>query len=145
MSTFERQNNFHANLDRSPFGTGAPLSSNVTEFTQLFFPASKVTPEFVKEFERSWQSFQTIMQEGVKGLHEIVKGWVLEEQEHESVQGEKATCFFALVGWDSLEHHQRAQQSEAFAKAAPLVVSLASGYDIVGAHRTVLEERHCEN
>ena len=49
----DEQGFFHVSLDKPLFGPGAPTSSKATEFMKAYFPASKVTPEFQKEFEEA--------------------------------------------------------------------------------------------
>ncbi|KAF2098420.1 hypothetical protein NA57DRAFT_75667 [Rhizodiscina lignyota] len=129
-AVFGEKGFFHTFFDRSLFGPGAPARSNVTEFCRLYFPASQVNPSFQAQVEQVWGSFEKVMKENAEGVRDCVKGWVLEETEHESVKKEKAKCFLACVGWDSLECHDRANQSEFFAKAAPPLLELVTAYDI---------------
>lgn len=124
---------FHAFFDRSLFGPSAPARSNVTEFCRLYFPVSQVNPNFQAKVEQVWDSFEKVMRDNAEGLSDCVKGWVLEDIEHESIKGEKAKCFLACVGWESMEYYARANQSEFFAKAAPALLELVSAYEVVSS------------
>ena len=45
------------------------------------------------------------MKEHAEGFRSAIGGWVVEEQEHESVDG-KAKAYVSASGWDSIEKHQ---------------------------------------
>lgn len=93
---------FHVPLNRSAFGPDGAATAPIVEFVQNYFPVSRVTPEFQKRIEEDFKWFDGIYSKGAKGNFSWASGWVLEEQEHESIKGEKAKCFFIARGWESM-------------------------------------------
>lgn len=100
---------FHAHIPpEQPFPTG-PGSAPVVECLTLYFDPSHSTSDYDKNFA----SFK----EGIKDyadLQGVIGGWVVEELEHEKVEGGKAKGFAAFLGWPSIEAHQKFRESETF-------------------------------
>jgi hypothetical protein len=117
----EPQNIFHVALNRSVFGPGGPATANVVEFVLNYFPASRVTPEFQKKVEEDFLKFDEIYSKGAKGSAGWAFGWVLEEQEHENVKGEKAKCFFVTRGWETMDYFEQSVKNDAYKDAIPLL------------------------
>lgn len=128
----EPNNIFHVALDRSAFGPDGPATANVVEFVQTYFPASCVTPEFQKQVEEDFLRFEEIYSKGTKGDVGLAFGWVLEEQEHENIKGEKAKCFFVTRGWESMDHFEQSVKNDAFEKAIPLLLAWNAPWKMVG-------------
>lgn len=114
---------FHVTLDRSAFGADGPATANVVEFVQTFFPSSRVTPEFQKQIEEDFLRFDEIYKEGAKGSLSWACGWVLEEQDHENIGGEKAKSFFVTRGWESMKHFEQSVNNHAYKTAIPLLLA----------------------
>lgn len=128
----EPLNIFHVALERSAFGPDGPATTNVVEYVQTYFPASRVTPGFQKQVEEDFLRFDEIYIKGAKGCVSWAFGWVLEEQEHENINGEKAKCFFVIRGWESMDHFEQAVKSDAYKEAIPLLLSWNASFKIVG-------------
>ena len=86
----EPRNSFHIALDKSPFGSEGIATAPVVEYVQTYFPASLITPSFQRKIEDDFKKFDEIFSVGVTGDVGYVVGWVVEEQEHQSIDGEKA-------------------------------------------------------
>jgi heme-degrading monooxygenase HmoA len=128
----EPNNIFHVALDRSAFGPDGPATAKVVEFVQTYFPTSRVTPEFQRQVEEDFFSFDEIYSKGAKGTVSWAFGWVLEEQEHENIKGEKAKCFFVTRGWESMHHFEESVKNDAYKKAIPLLLVWNAPWKMVG-------------
>jgi hypothetical protein len=127
----EPQNIFHVALNRSAFGPDGPATANVVEFVLNYFPASRVTPEFQKKVEEDFLKFDEIYSKGAKGSVGWAFGWVLEEQEHENVKGEKAKCFFVTRGWESMDYFEQSVKNDAYKDAIPLLFAWDAPWKMV--------------
>ncbi|TVY38851.1 hypothetical protein LOCC1_G006769 [Lachnellula occidentalis] len=114
---------FHINLDRSVFGPGGSATANVVEYVQSWFPASRATPGYQKQIEADFARFNEIISKGVQGRVGLASGWVLEEQEHADIEGGKAKCFVAVVGWESMNAFEESLKRDAFKEAIPLLMA----------------------
>ena len=128
----EPHNIFHVAFNQSVFGSDGPATANVVEYAQTSFPASRVTPEFQKQVEEDFLRFDEIFSKGAKGTVSGASGWVLEEQEHENIQGEKAKCFFVIKGWESMDHFEQSTKNDAFKKAIPILFAWNAPSRLVG-------------
>lgn len=133
----EPHNIFHVALNRSAFGSDGPATANVMEFVQSYFPASRVTQEFQKQAEEDFLKFDEIYSKGAKGTVSWAFGWVLEEQEHENIKGEKAKCFFVTRGWESMDFFEQSVKNDAYKKAIPLLLAWNAPWKMVGVCFTV--------
>ncbi|KFY16410.1 hypothetical protein V492_01348 [Pseudogymnoascus sp. VKM F-4246] len=111
----------HVILSRSAFGPNGLATAPIVEFVQSYFPASHVTSEFQKQIEEDFVRFDGIYQKGVKGEIGLAYGWVLEEQGHEGIEGEKAKCFLVARGWQSMEYFEKSVQNDAYEEAIPIL------------------------
>lgn len=132
-------NIFHIPLNRSAFGPDGAATGPVVEFVQNYFPTSRVTPEFQKRVEEDFERFDGIYRKGAKGNLSWSSGWMLEEQEHESIKGEKAKCFFIARGWESMDFFEQAVQNDAYKEAIPILFAWNSPWKMVGRCFTVWE------
>lgn len=132
-------NVLHVPLNRSAFGPDGAATGPVVEFVQTYFPASRVTPEFQKRVEEDFERFDVIYRKGTKGDLSWASGWVLEDQEHESIQGEKAKCFFIARGWESMEFFDQSVQNDAYKEAIPILFAWNAPWKMVGGCFAVCE------
>lgn len=131
-SVGEPQSIFHVALERSAFRLDGPVTANVVEFVQSYFPTSRVTPEFRKQVEEDFLKFDDIYIKGAKGGESWSSGWVVEEQEHEDIKGEKAKCFFVTRGWKNMDCFEQSIKSDAYKKAIPLLLGWNVPFEMVG-------------
>lgn len=127
----EPQNMFRVAFKQPAFGPTGPATANVVEFVQIWFPASRVTPEYQEEIERDFIKFDHICKRAMKGDMGLAFGWVLEEQEHEDIKDEKAKCFFVARGWESMEYFERLVKDDAYKEAIPLLLAWSAPFKIV--------------
>ena len=128
---------FHVALNRSAFGSDGPATANVVEFVQSYFPASHVTPEFQEKVKEDFLKFDEIYIKGAKGTASFAFGWVLEEQEHEAIKGEKAKVFFVTRGWESMDHFERSTKNDAYKEAIPILYAWNAPWKMVGVYLNV--------
>jgi heme-degrading monooxygenase HmoA len=113
----------HVVLNGAAFGPDGPATAKVVEFAQTYFPASVVTPEFQSEIEEDFSKFNEIAKKEAKGDLGLAYGWVLEEQEHEGLNGEKAKCFLVARGWENMESFRQCVKTDAFKEAIPILLA----------------------
>ncbi|KGO75138.1 hypothetical protein PITC_058080 [Penicillium italicum] len=117
----EPQSIFHIALNRPAFGSNGFATANVTEFALSYFPASRVTPEFQAQIQNDFLEFERIYSPAATGSRGWASGWLLEEQNHDGLNGEKANCFCVMRGWDSMDLFQKSLQSDAYKDAIPVL------------------------
>ncbi|KAJ5856461.1 uncharacterized protein N7529_010405 [Penicillium soppii] len=117
----ETQTVFHIALNRPAFGPNGFAKANVTEFALSYFPASRVTPEFQTQIQTDFLDFERIYSPAATGSRGWASGWLLEEQNHEGLKGEKAKCFCVMRGWDSMDLFQKSLESDAYKEAIPVL------------------------
>lgn len=124
---------FHVTLNQPAFGSDGPAVANVVEFAQSFFPASKVTPEFKRQIEQDFLTFESIYtRNGVNGSTSSAFGWVLEEQDHEDIKGEKAASFIVLRGWEAMRYFELSLETEAYKEAISILFGWKAPFKMVG-------------
>jgi hypothetical protein len=128
----EPQHSFHVALNRSAFGADGLAAAKVVEFVQNYFPASRITPHFAKQVEEDFLRFDDIYSKDAQGNLTLAFGWVLEDQEHENIIGEKAKCFFIARGWESMDHFEQSVKTDAYKKAIPLLFAWNASWKMVG-------------
>lgn len=128
---------FHVALNRSTFGPEGAATAPIVEFVQNYFPVSRITPEFQKQIEEDFVRFDGIYSKGAKGNFSWASGWVLEEQEHESIKGEKAKCFSIARGWESMDCFEQSVQNDAYKEAIPILFAWNAPWKMVGGRFTV--------
>ncbi|KFY96202.1 hypothetical protein V500_02550 [Pseudogymnoascus sp. VKM F-4518 (FW-2643)] len=129
---------FHVALNRSVFGPEGAATAPVVEFVQNYFPASRITPGFQKKAEEDFVRFDGIYSKGAKGNISWASGWVLEEQEHESINGEKAKCFFIARGWESMDCFEQSVQNDVYKEAIPILFAWNAPWKMWHVERKVL-------
>ncbi|KAL8846693.1 MAG: hypothetical protein Q9221_008221 [Calogaya cf. arnoldii] len=109
----------HAHL--SPHPPSAAVSgttSPVTEMITHYFSAD-ISESNQSSFESNMEEFVKCLEkaEGFKGF---AGGWVVEEAEHEAVEG-KARLWQSCVGWQSVEEHMAFRETEDFKENVHLI------------------------
>ncbi|KFZ11349.1 hypothetical protein V501_04807 [Pseudogymnoascus sp. VKM F-4519 (FW-2642)] len=129
---------FHVVLSRPAFGSDRPVAAPVVEFVQSYFPESRVTPEFQRGIEEDFARFDKIYKKGVKGDLGLSSGWVLEEQEHENIEDEKAKCFIIARGWESMDCFEQSVQNDAYKEAIPILFAWNAPWKMWHVERKLL-------
>lgn len=108
-----------------------PLSSPLVEFVQIFFPAEKVTDEFRAKIEKDFERFNQQCLTVARGNGGVAVGWVLEEQEHESLKkGEKAKCFFVARGWEGMQSFDEVISTDVYKEAVGILLAWKAPWDL---------------
>jgi hypothetical protein len=128
---------FHVDLNKSAFGPDGAATANVVEYVQSYFPVSRVTPEFQKQVEEDFLRFDEIYIQGAKGNLSWAFGWVLDEQEHENIKGEKAKCLFVTRGWESMDHFEQSVKTDAYKKSIPILFAWNAPFKMVSVYLAV--------
>jgi len=115
----------------SPFAAGGAATAPIVEYVQVWFPSSRLTPEFRASIEADFARFDDIFKRGSDGDGGLNVGWSVNDQDHEGVEGGKARCFFVMRGWESMEHFGRSVQSDAAKEALPIVTGWNAPYEMV--------------
>lgn len=124
-------NSFHVDVNPSPFTSPSPATVDYVEYVTTFFPVSKATPEFRESVVTDFMRFNEIVLTECKEYRiGISIGWS-EELDAPEIQGEKAVAFFATTGWKTLAEMDRLMQTEAFAKAQPIVMGWGAPFKMV--------------
>ena len=104
---------YHVNLTpHPPSAAVSSTSSPVTEALTLYFPSSISSSEQAS-FEENFKKFIQALEKHAEGFRSASGGWVVEEVEHESVEG-KGKAFFAALGWESVEKHVAFRDTQEF-------------------------------
>ncbi|KAI2477406.1 hypothetical protein Ptr902_11031 [Pyrenophora tritici-repentis] len=84
---------FHVSLSGSSavsaFASGSegPMASPLVEYVQIYFPSGMVDEAFQEKIESEFRQFNEICMKVVRGNGGLRYGWVMEEQEHEGIEG----------------------------------------------------------
>lgn len=120
-----------AEVSTSPFAVGGAATSTVIEWVQVWFPSSRLTPEFRAGIESDFARFETIFFRGSDGDEGGTSGWSSDDEDHPEIAGEKARCFFVMRGWRSMEHFERSVQTDAAKEAHPIVYGWNAPFKLV--------------
>ena len=66
-----------------------------------------------KSYEENIQEFVKTLEERAKGFKGCTMGWVVEELEHENVEG-KCKAYAGAIGWDSVQAHMAFKETQAY-------------------------------
>ncbi len=126
----------HANFDPHP-PSAALSGAPVTERFTVYFSAD--TPEAkIKSFDENVSKFLKVLKENAEnGFKAVAVGWVVEELDHEGVEG-KAKALTGVIGWDSVEAHLKFRETPAFKENAGL---LSEGVKAAEIHHVKFHER----
>jgi len=116
---------------RTPFGTTA--TAPVVEMLTDYF-SNDVDQ---KGFEKTADAFLKAM-DNVQGFRGSASGWVIEELEHEKVQG-KAKGYEVAIGWQSMEAFKAYTESQAFKDNISKLTDLTKGLTMRHVHFTKVE------
>jgi len=111
----------HANY-RTPFSAVA-VAAPVVEMLLLYLPVDGADE---KAAEEMWDAFMKALAENAEGYVASASGWVMEELEHENVQG-KARGFQAAIGWTGVEAHMKYRETEGFKEGIQVVRGVFKG------------------
>ncbi|KAF2429560.1 hypothetical protein EJ08DRAFT_698276 [Tothia fuscella] len=78
------------------------------------------------EFNETWNTFCDIAKDKAEGSLGCTSGWIVEDLEHESIDG-KAKGFAAAIGWESVEAHVKYRNTIVFKESIDAIRSAASG------------------
>lgn len=99
---------YHANFHPHP--PTAALSTNcpVTEVLTAYFTSKD------DSYESNFRKFLDVFKD-VEGFRAASSGWVMEDVPHEKIgEGKKGKAFVAVTGWESVEAHQKARETDVF-------------------------------
>ncbi|CAL3968448.1 hypothetical protein PZA11_004037 [Diplocarpon coronariae] len=119
----------HATFNTPLFAPGAPGTAPVIEYAQVFFPASKITPEFQAAIEADFLRFDAIMRRCLKGDVGLAYGWAEEELEHEDLD-EGARSFLVLRGWESMAAFQGLLGAEEYREAIGILFDWQTPFSV---------------
>lgn len=121
--------------------SSGPATSPVTEYVQIFFPVSRLTPDFKSQIESDFDRFDALFNKDSfhPGQGEVAYGWAEEEQSHPDLE-EAAKCFVVARGWESIRDFEKATQSEGFREGGPILMGWGAPFNMVStAPPTFLE------
>jgi hypothetical protein len=115
----------------SPFA--AAVSAPVIEYLTLYFPTlvDRVS------FGETWRSFVQTAGANAEGYYGSAAGWIVEELEHEKVEG-KARGFAVAIGWESVDAHMKYRETEAFKGSIGSLRSAATVLSVVSPRLGVM-------
>jgi hypothetical protein len=125
------QSTFNISLDKPAFGVDGPATAHVVEYVQVYFPSSLVTPSFQQKISSDFSRFEEIFRRAAKGDLGLAVGWVLEEQEHEDVEGGMAKCFFVMRGWEGMSFFEESVRSDAYKEAVQILLGWNAPFRMV--------------
>lgn len=128
---------YHIPLTPSPFTPRGAATAPLSEYVQVWFPTSLITPSFQQQIENDFSRFDEIFKEESTGDLGLVSGWIVEEQDHDDLKGEKAKCFFVSRGWESMRDFERSTGTEAYKRAVPILLGWNVPFKLV----SLLSER----
>ena len=99
----------------SPHPPSAALSGTTTSVTEMInhYFAADISQSEQSSFESSMKQFSQVLEEKAEGFKGLAAGWVVEEVEHEGVEG-KAKCWLSCLGWQSVEAHMAFRETKDF-------------------------------
>ncbi|KAL8723485.1 MAG: hypothetical protein Q9225_000218 [Loekoesia sp. 1 TL-2023] len=103
---------FHAEFTPHPPATALGGISAVTEVVGHYFSAN-ISDSERSSFASDVNKFVKVLEEKAKGFTGFSGGWIMEEQEHEEVEG-KAKLWQSCIGWESVEAHMTFRETKDF-------------------------------
>lgn len=95
-----------------PSAAVGETSSPVTEVVDHYFVADLSDSE-KSAFESNLNKFVKVLEENAEGYKGFAGGWIVEEQEHEDMDG-KAKVWHSCIGWESVDAHMAFRETKAF-------------------------------
>lgn len=106
---------YHANFDPHPPTAALSTNAPVTEVLTAYFTSKDDSYE--GNVRKLLDAFKDI-----EGFRAASSGWVMEDVAHEKIGSEKkGKAFVALAGWDSVEAHQKARETDIFKNNAHVI------------------------
>ncbi|KAL8637607.1 MAG: hypothetical protein Q9228_005137 [Teloschistes exilis] len=102
----------HANLSPHPPAVALSGTTKVTEVVEHYFPAD-ISEADRSSFETNLKEFAKVLEKKAEGYTGWAGGWVIEELEHEAVQG-KAKVWHSCIGWQSVDAHMAFRETQDF-------------------------------
>ncbi|KAI4285260.1 MAG: hypothetical protein L6R38_000797 [Xanthoria sp. 2 TBL-2021] len=107
------QSLLHAHLTPHPpsaavSGTTCPVTEMITHYFSADISKSEQS-----SFESGMKEFSQCLEEKAEGFKGFAGGWVVEEVEHEGVEG-KAKLWLSCAGWQSVEAHMAFRETKDF-------------------------------
>ncbi len=122
----------HATFDPHPPSAALSVNNSVTEVLTAYF-ASKD-----ESYDGNIRKFVDVL-EGLGGFKAACGGWVIEDVEDEKVGEEgKGKAYVGVVGWESVEAHMRARETDAYKENVHL---LRDGPVAMEVHHTTFSEK----
>lgn len=104
---------YHVHFDPHPPSVALAASGPIaTEFITVYFPTD-YPAEDQKNFEGNIKKLIDAVANNAKGFKDSAGGWVAEELDLPDGSG-KARGFIALIGWESVEAHQKFRETQSF-------------------------------
>lgn len=102
----------HASLSPHPPAVALTSITKVTEVVEHYFPAD-ISESDRSSFETNLKEFTKILENKAEGCTGFAGGWVIEELEHEEVEG-KAKVWHSCIGWQSFDAHMAFRETRDF-------------------------------
>lgn len=103
---------FASHPPSSVFGTA---SAGVAEHLAFYF-ASTISDAERSSWDKTYADFKKVLEQHAKGFKTSIEGWVIEELQHESVEG-AAKAYISVIEWESVDKHVAFRETEEFKKA----------------------------
>jgi len=123
---------YHANFDPHPPSAALSTDSPVTEVLTAYLTSKD------ESREGNLRKFVEVLK-GLEGFKAASGGWVIEDVEHERIgPGKKGKAFVGVLGWESVEAHMKARETDAFKENIHL---LREGPVAMEVHHTKFNEK----
>ncbi|KAL8919911.1 MAG: hypothetical protein Q9172_004729 [Xanthocarpia lactea] len=114
------QSMYHAHLSpHPPSADPSGIEAPVTEMITHHF-STDISESEQSSFESSMKTFAQILEEKAEGFKGFAGGWVVEELEHEGVEG-KTKSWQSCLGWQSVESHLSFRNTKDFEENVHLI------------------------
>ena len=105
-------NIFHTRMSPHPPSVALSGTSTVTEVVMHYF-AADLSESNQSSFESDLRTFVQVLEEKAVGFTGFAGGWVVEEQQHEKVEG-KAKMWQTCLGWPNVDAHMAFRETQDF-------------------------------
>lgn len=122
----------HANFDPHPPTAALSAKNSVTNVLTAYFTSRD------ESYDGNLRKFVDVL-EGLEGFKAASRGWVIEDVEHERIgEARKGKAYVGVVGWESVEAHMKARETDAFKENVHL---LGDGPVAMEVHHTTFNEK----
>lgn len=112
-----------------------PASSVVAEHLTFYF-SSTLSDSGMSSWEDTFAKFKKALEQHAEGFKAGSGGWIIEELQHEKVDG-NAKAYAAVLQWESVEKHKMFRDTEDFKKAIGPVREASRAIEM---HHVILRE-----